>query len=259
MKNPLKKALKAGALTLGSWITFRETSVAEIMARAGFDWLAVDMEHSPIGIADAERLIQVIELAGSVPLVRVSSNDEVIIKRVMDSGAYGVIVPMINSAQDAEKAVSAVKYPPAGTRGVGLARAQGYGASFEDYRDTVNSESVVICQIEHKDAVRNIDEIFTVKGVDAFIIGPYDMSASYGIPGKFEHAVIKDAVKKVLKAAVKARVPAGVHIVHPDEAVLKKRVGEGFTFIAYGVDMIFMVESSRKAVSLFKGFTGKGR
>lgn len=255
MKNPLKKSLAGGKLTLGSWITFADTAAVEIMAKSGFDWLAVDMEHSPIDISAAQHLIQVIELCGTVPLVRVSSNDPIIIKRVMDAGAYGVIIPMINNAEDARKAISAVKYPPLGTRGVGLARAQGYGKSFEEYRDTINSQSVVIFQIEHKEAVENIDEILDVKGADALIIGPYDMSGSYGIPGEFDHPLMKNALARVLKAAKKSGMPLGIHIVYPDPRMLRKRIKEGYPFIAYGVDMIFLLEQCRQAMRSFRDIT----
>src|SRR3989338_2009418 len=152
----LKEKLKNKNLTIGSWITIGHPSIAEIMVKAGFDWLAVDMEHSAITLEQAQTLIQVIELGGCVPLVRVEENNPTLIKRVMDTGAYGIIVPMVNNKSDAVKAVEAVRYPPLGKRGVGLARAQGYGISFEKYKKWLNTESVVIVQIEHIDAVRNL-------------------------------------------------------------------------------------------------------
>src|SRR5579885_2235656 len=128
----LKQRLRSGDTTVGSWITLAHPAIAEIMAKAGFDWLVVDLEHSVITIREAEELIRVIELCGSVPLVRVSANEPVQIKRVMDAGAHGVVVPMVNSREDAARAVASVKYPPRGARGAGLARAQGYGTSFEE-------------------------------------------------------------------------------------------------------------------------------
>ncbi|MDD1676831.1 MAG: aldolase/citrate lyase family protein, partial [Methanomicrobiales archaeon] len=144
MQNPLKKKLAGNQVTIGSWITLGHTAVAEVMAEAGFEWLTIDMEHSVITLDVAQQLMQVIEGHGVVPLVRVGENDPTLIKRVMDAGAYGVIVPMVNSAQDARRAVAAVRYPPSGTRGVGLARAQAYGMDFESYAATINEESVVI-------------------------------------------------------------------------------------------------------------------
>jgi len=120
-------------ISIGSWITLGHFSIAEIMANAGFDWLCIDLEHSVIDYYEAEQLIATIESNGCVPYVRVGANDPTIIKRVLDAGAKGVIVPMVNTPEDAQKAVNASKYPPKGNRGVGLARAQGYGFSFDEY------------------------------------------------------------------------------------------------------------------------------
>ena len=157
----LRKDFFRNGLSFGSWITFTSTASAEIMAKAGFNWLAIDMEHSPISIERAQELIQVIELSGTIPLVRLSSNDPVQIKRVMDAGAYGIIVPSVNTREDALAAIRATRYPPAGSRGVGLARAQGYGADFEKYKRSVNRDTIVIEQIEHKNAVECIEDILS--------------------------------------------------------------------------------------------------
>ena len=135
----LMEKIKEGELTVGSWITLAHPAIAEIMSKAGFDWLAVDLEHSVITIREAEELIRVISLAGVTPLVRLTSNNPDLIKRVMDAGSHGVIVPMVKSAEDAVIAVESVKYPPVGKRGVGLARAQGYGTEFKEYLKTTIS------------------------------------------------------------------------------------------------------------------------
>lgn len=171
----LMQRLNGNQLTIGSWITLAHPAIAEIMARAGFDWLTIDLEHSVITIREAEELIRVISLHGVPPLVRLTSNDANQIKRVMDAGAHGVIVPMVNSRADAERAVQALHYPPFGKRGVGLARAQGYGTTFADYRNWLEREAVVIVQIEHIDAVNDLEAILTVPGVNGYIIGPYDL------------------------------------------------------------------------------------
>lgn len=154
----LKDKLKNQKLTLGSWITIGSTAVAEAMARSGFEWLTIDMEHSAITLDIAQELIRTIELNNCIPLVRVPENNSRIIKIVMDAGAHGIIVPMVNSKQDAQRAVKSVKYPPEGFRGVGLARAQDYGFDFEGYERWLEKESLVIVQIEHVDAVENIDD-----------------------------------------------------------------------------------------------------
>ena len=201
MNDTLKKKLRRKTVTVGSWITIGHTAIAEIMAKAGFDWLAVDMEHSVITLHEAQQLIQVIELSGVAPLVRVGENSAYLIKRVMDAGAHGVIVPMINTKEDARNAVNAVKYPPLGTRGVGLARAQGYGMDFERYKNRVNRDSVVIAQIEHIKAIENLEDILSTEGIDAFFVGPYDLSGSLGIPGQLKHPKVVKALERVMKIA----------------------------------------------------------
>ena len=197
----LKKTLKNKKITLGSWITLAHPAIAEIMAKAGFDWLTIDMEHSAITLHQAQQLVQIVELCNVTPLARVGENNPNLIKRVMDTGVHGVIVPMVKHKGDAIRAVSAVKYPPLGTRGVGLARGQGYGLEFEKYKEWVNKESIVIVQIEHIEAVRNLDEILSVEGIDGFIIGPYDLSASMGIPGEFEHPDVIEALNRVMETS----------------------------------------------------------
>ena len=212
---------------VGSWITLAHPAIAEIMAKAGFDWLAVDMEHSVITIREAEELIRVIDLAGVVPLVRLTSNNTDQIKRVMDAGAYGIIVPMVNSSEDAEKAVRAVKYPPSGGRGVGLARAQGYGASFRSYLDWQKDATTVIVQVEHIDAVNNLEAIFSVDGVDGYIIGPYDLSGSLGVPGQFDHPDFLNAMERVKAVAGKTGMAGGIHVIEPDPEQLRLRIEKG--------------------------------
>ncbi|MFH2201706.1 MAG: aldolase/citrate lyase family protein [Elusimicrobiota bacterium] len=244
----VRKKLAAGQATLGSWITFTDPSVAEIQARAGYDWLAVDMEHSPITLDIAQDLIRVIALCGVCPLVRVPANDPTIIKRVLDAGAEGIIVPMVNSRRDAENAVAAARYPVRGRRSVGIARAQGFGPGFKRYVREAGDSVLVVVQIEHIEAVRKIDSILKVKGIDAFMVGPYDLSGSMGIPGQLDNPKVAEALKKVAAAGRKAKVPAGVHIVYPEPERMAARREEGFQFLAYGVDFLFLGETSRAGV-----------
>src|SRR3990172_10775671 len=205
----LKQKLHSGRATIGSWITFGHVGIAEIMANAGFDWLTVDLEHSVISIATAGDLIRVIDLCGVAPLVRLTSNHSDQIKRVMDAGSHGVVVPMINCADDAARAVAAVHYAPEGVRGVGLARAQGYGVGFKEYFAWQKLNAIVIVMIEHKVALDHLDEILTVPGVDGFIIGPYDLSCSLGIPGQFDHPDFVAAKEHVLATARRLGICAG--------------------------------------------------
>lgn len=240
MNNTLKKKLQRQEITIGSWITLGHTSIAEIMAKAGFEWLVVDMEHSVITLEIAQHLIQVIEGSGIIPLVRVGENNPTVIKRIMDAGAYGVIVPMVNTKKQAEAAVKAVKYPPFGTRGVGLARAQGYGMEFKRYRDWVNKESIVVVQIEHKEAIENLEDILKVDGVDASIIGPYDLSASMGHPGEFAQIELRNALKRYLDVCALLNKPAGLHVVQPDADEVSKKIKEGFRFVGFSLDTLFL-------------------
>ena len=248
----LKQKLKEKKLALGSWITMKDPAIAEIMAKAGVDWLAIDMEHSSLTMTECQEIIRVIDLCGVVPLVRVGENNLLLIKRAMDAGAGGVIVPMVNSRQDAEKAVAAVKYPPVGTRGVGLSRAQGYGVSFDEYKKWVEKESIVVIQIEHKDAVDNLEEIFSVEGVDAFIVGPYDLSGSLGIPGDFKADSMKKAINKVQKISKEKNMCSGYHVVFPEIRLLEQKVKEGFTFLAYSVDFLLLGEKFREGIDRVK-------
>jgi len=234
---PLKSRLAEGQVTVGSWLTLAHPAIAEIMSRAGFDWLTVDLEHSVITIREAEEVIRIIELLGVVPLARLSANDPVQIKRVMDAGAHGVIVPMVNSSADAEVAVKAVRYPPMGKRGVGLARAQGYGNSFERYREWINRESVVIVQVEHIEAVDNLEAILSVEGVDGFIVGPYDLSGSLGVPGQFDHPSMKEAMERIRTVGFSFGKASGIHVIEPNVEELRQRLAEGYSFVAYSLDI----------------------
>lgn len=249
ISNTLKHRVAGGELTIGSWITLAHPAIAEIMARAGFDWLTVDLEHSVITIREAEELIRVISMCGVPPLVRLTSNDSNQIKRVMDAGAYGVIVPMVNSREDAERAVQSVYYPPVGHRGVGLARAQGYGTSFADYRAWLEEEAVVIVQIEHIGAVNDLEAILTVPGVNGYIIGPYDLSASMGIPGEFNDPRVVAAIEKVRNTGIALGKPGGLHVVEPDSAKLIDAINTGFRFLAYSLDTRILDVHSRRGLA----------
>ncbi|MFZ2406191.1 MAG: aldolase/citrate lyase family protein, partial [Methylobacter sp.] len=222
-------------------------SIAEILAMAGYDWVVIETEHTAIDVSEVLRLIIAIEQRGSVPLVRLAWNDPIQAKAVLDSGSAGVLVPMINSKADAELAVQMTKYPPLGFRGVGLARAQGYGENFDEYVKNANDDTLLIVQIEHKDAVANIEEILSVPGVDGTFIGPYDLSLSLGIPGKINNPEVLAEKRKVLEATLAHGLIAGVHFVQPSTAAddCRKAITEGYRFIALGTDILFLGDSAR--------------
>ncbi len=245
LNNKVKKKLRNNQVTIGSWITLAHLSIPEIMASAGFDWLTIDMEHSVISMDDAQTLISAIESKGIVPLVRVSENSPNLIKHAMDAGAYGVIVPMVNSAEDAERAVHSVKYPPLGSRGVGLARAQKYGTGFEDYVKKLNKNSIVIVQVEHINSVNNLEEIIATDGVDGCIIGPYDLSGSLGVPGQFDHPDMIEAINRVENICKEKNFPLGFHVIPADNNLVTEKVNRGYTFIAFSIDFMFLGSKCR--------------
>ena len=254
----LKQRLQNKELTIGSWITIGNSTIAEILANAEYDWLVVDLEHTTISLEQAGELIRTIELSGVSSLVRPTSNNEDQIKRVMDAGAQGIVVPMVKSVEDARLAVAATRYPPLGIRGVGLARAQGYGSFFQKYlswQSDIDSGPVVIVQIEHVDAVANLEKILNVEGVDAFIIGPYDLSCSMGIPGEFDHPKFKQIIENIIEIGRKTSAVSGIHIVEPDIKKLSEAIKAGHKFIAYSVDIRMLDVASRKGIDEVRSLT----
>lgn len=236
----LKSLINQKKLSIGSWIQLPDVFSAEIMAKAGFDWLVIDMEHGLINLNYAFKLIQIISLAGGVPFVRLNENDPSLIHRVMDAGARGVIVPMVNSLEDARRALDALNYPPAGKRSFGLGRAHHYGKEFESYIRKAKRSSILVVQIEHISALDNLGLILSLKGIDACIIGPYDLTGSMGIPGKFNDKRFNVVLDKIIKTIQNSDKLLGIHIACPSEVDLKHRIAQGFKFIAYGMDTTFL-------------------
>lgn len=248
----VKEKLQNNILTLGSWITIGHQSIVEIMASAGFEWLTVDLEHSSIDLSKAMELITIIQANSMTALVRVSKNEEVIIKRVLDSGAEGVIVPMVRTALDAKQAVDYVKYPPFGERGVGLSRAQKYGIGFEKYKEWQENGTIVIAQIEHIESVHNIDEIINTPGIDGTIVGPFDLSASMGYPGEYNRPEVKAALKHIEERCKFFNKPLGFHVVSSDHQQVKEKIEHGYTFVAFGLDFLFLGDMARNQMIFLK-------
>ena len=250
----LKQKLKKNKLTIGCWLTIPNPLIPEILSLAGFDWLCVDLEHTSIDLNQLLPLIISIENQKMVPLVRVGENNPNLIKRVMDIGAHGVIIPNVNSAKEARQAVESVKYPPSGSRGVGLYRSQGYGRKFKNYLQWLENENVVIIQIENIKAIENIDEIFATKGIDAFLIGPYDLSASMNIPGNFNDKEFKKNIIKILNSSKKYKIPAGFHSVSSDPKEAIKKIKENYKFLAFSLDSIILQDAAISAMNKIKQF-----
>ena len=244
--NNIKNALTSGGITVGSWLNFAHTSNAEILASAGFEFVGIDMEHSVIDLYELQNVIMAVESCGAAPIVRLTSNDENQAKQVMDAGAWGVIVPMVKTAEEARRAVSSVKYPPVGIRSVGIGRAHKYGYAFREHFETANDQSLVIVQIEHIDALEEIDGIFSTPGVDGYMIGPMDLSGSMGIAGEMRHPEMIRVQKKILAAAKRNNVAPGIFIIYPDEDALREYIGEGYQFFVIGSDLVFLSEFAKK-------------
>ncbi len=244
----LRDKLREGKLCAGSWCQIGHPANAEILARAGFEWIAADCEHGEFedrGIGDFCRAVRQFDTA---PLVRVKQNAVMPIRRALDLGAVGVIVPLVNTAAEAEQAVKAASYPPKGIRGFAWQRGNNWGMDFDSYAKEFTP--VVIVMIESRTAVDNINEIMAVDGVDGCFVGPYDMSGSYGIVGQTGHQTIKDACLRVAEACLRHRKAAGQHIVTPTSDNVRLAVTQGFTFLALGMDSYFLGKGARAALEL---------
>ena len=235
----IRTALQSGSASIGSWMQIPDSNIAEIMGRAGYQWVAMDMEHGPVSVGQLPDIFRALELGGTLPLARVASPLPINCRQALDQGAAGVVVPMIFSAQQLQAIVSECHWPPRGRRGVGFQRANVFGKFFDTYAQEAQ-EALVIAQIENVDAVNNLESIVKVEGLDAIMVGPYDLSASLGIIGDFENKKYKDVLNKILEVCAKQKMPCGIHVVQPDPKMLEQRIREGFTFIAYGVDTVFL-------------------
>jgi 2-dehydro-3-deoxyglucarate aldolase/4-hydroxy-2-oxoheptanedioate aldolase len=225
---------------IGTLLSISAPPVAEIIAMSGFDWVFIDMEHSAMSLESVQNAIQIME-GKILTIVRVPSNDEVWIKRILDTGCDGIIVPMVNSADEARKVVQASKYPPEGRRSVGLARAHKYGAAFKEYVENANRDLVIMIQCEHKEAVRNFDDILKVKGIDSVFIGPTDLSASMGLTGQVSHPDVLAAIRLVKEKCRKAGMPYGIYSTGTDDMV--SEINTGCTFLLTGVDSNMLLNS----------------
>ncbi len=247
--NPFRQALLDRRLTIGSWIQLSHCVSAEVLAQAGYEWLCVDCEHTEMQVAELAAHARAMQPYGPVALVRVQSCDTLVIRRALDMGVMGVVVPMVDTPEQALQAVAAAKYPPQGVRGHAYHRGNAFGAQFEQYARDANDEIAVVVMIESRQAVANIDAIMAIDGVDAAFVGPYDMSGSYGCPGQTASAVIVDACAKVVQACAQAGKTAGLHVVLPTEQTITQAMDAGFTMIAIGADVIYLRQACRAALA----------
>lgn len=239
-----KYKLKSGLPSIGTWITIPSQTIAEVLCQVGFEWIVIDLEHSAISLETAADLVRLVDLSDKGVLVRVPSRAAHLVPRLLDAGAHGIITPNVTTADEALGAVRATRYMPWGDRGVGLGRAQGYGATFSEYLEWQANGPVVIVMIESDEATNNIVEITRTPGLDGILIGPYDLSASLGRPGDFESFDFRNRIHKIREAASKAGVFAGIHVVEPSPRSLGSAIDQGYTFLPYGVDFNFLRQAT---------------
>ena len=249
-KNRVKQKLQHGEPSIGTWLSTGSPLAAEVLAHAGFDWLTVDMEHNAIDMESLLACFYAITTTDTVPFVRVPWNDPAILKRVLDVGAYGVVVPNIKTPEEAEQAVQACRYPPEGFRGVGGVRGRLYGGP--DYFERANEEIAVVLMIEDTEAVRRIAEICNVPGIDALFIGPNDLAASLGVPPRYDnpHPDHKSAVRQVLETGKRFNVPVGIHCGSAEE--VNCRIAEGFLWLPIASDTRLLETAAREATDQVK-------
>lgn len=244
-----RKRLQDRELLLGGWMQIGHPAVAEIMARVGFDWVCVDLEHGAIDLESMTNIFRTLDGFDCTPVARLPLNDPVWIHRCLDAGARALIIPMVKTAEEAEDAVREAKYPPRGNRGYGYSRANMHGIDFDRSIQTANDDIAMIMQIEHKDAIANLDAILDVPDVDGLFIGPLDLSGSMGITGQMDHPDMVAALKRYRDACADHKTTAGMHIVRPDDGNVWATIENGYSLIALGLDNVFIHEGAAAALA----------
>ena len=245
--NPVKQKLRQGEPTFGTWLSLGSLHATRVLARSGFDWLTLDMEHAPFDWNQAAMIFAAVADAGCVPLARVPEGDHYCIKRVLDAGAWGIVVPMVDTVQQARVAIAAAKYPPVGNRSVGGGmHALNFDASAGDYYERANDEILVVLQTESPTGVTNGEAIYSLPGCDAIFIGPNDLRFNMrtpdgGKPTPEEHEAL---VQQVIQTGKKTGTPTGIHTMSPENAL--QRAEQGMQFIAVASDLRMMNESAER-------------
>lgn len=236
----LKRKLRSRERIFAAWSSLGHPSATEVFARSGVDFVGIDMEHSTISQEEARRNIVAGQAGGALCLPRIATHDNAAVKRLLDSGADGIIAPNVDTGEQAETLLSFMKYPPLGKRGFGVARCQGYGFDFDEYVAQWNDHAVFIAQVESITSVENIDGILVVDGVDGVMVGPYDMSGSLGIPGQIHHEKVQGAAARAIEACKRHGKACGTHLVEADPEGVAKAFEAGYTFVVLGSD-VFML------------------
>lgn len=249
-RNPVKAALQAGQPQVGTWLSLGNIYATRVMARVGFPWLTLDMEHSPLDWSTAGVVFGAIADAGCTPICRVPRGTHENIKRALDAGAHGIVVPMVNTVAEAREAIAAAKYPPAGNRSVGGGlHAMNFDATAGDYYKRANDEILVILQTESPEGVENAEAIYSLPGVDAIFVGPNDltfqMRGADGVDPTPDQ--LEAMLQRILAAGKKVGTPVGLHVQSIEDC--KRRIEQGWQFLAVGSELRFMTMEAQKIVS----------
>lgn len=256
-----RSRLRAGEPVVGTWVSIGHPAIAEITAAAGPDFVTIDMEHAAIGIETVENLVRAVDAApdtstpAATAVVRVPSTDPVAIKRVLDTGVEGLMVPRVDSAAQAADVVAASRYPPDGIRGTAAGRAANYGSTFAEYLTHADESIARIVQIETEQAVGNAREIAAVEGIDALFVGPADLSTAVGTALDYDHEEFRSAVKSVTAAAAAGDTPVGIFVTDPDR--IDDWLSLGFTFGIVGFDAKFLIDGNRELLAAFRAGLNK--
>ncbi len=234
MKESFGKALSAKHLLAGLNVQCSAAEYLEVIACSGLDWAFIDCEHSAITLPELRLVLQLFRNR-IYAAVRIADQSETAIKQALDLGADGLIIPQVNSAEQLEKIISYSKYFPVGQRSVGSFRAHGYGKSFESYLQCANEDTAIIALIENIEGVRNIDSIVRVPGLSAVFIGPFDLSASLGLPGKVNEPVVQDAIERIRLACVSVDISLGIYCADPSKSVALR--ANGYNLLSYSSDL----------------------
>jgi 4-hydroxy-2-oxoheptanedioate aldolase len=251
--NPIKKKLRAGLPSFGTWLSLGDLYAARVLARLGFDWLTLDMEHQPIDWSTAAAIFGAIADAGCVPLARVPEGNHFLIKRVLDAGAWGIVAPMINTVEQAKEVIAATKYPPVGNRSLGGGlHGLNFDATAGDYYKRANDEILVVLQTESPTGVANAEAIYSLPGVDAIFVGPVDLRANMRKPDGTEapDAEFEATLDRIIAAGKKTRTPTGMHVMNAEAAL--KRAAQGMQFIAVASELRMMTAKAEEFLKTLK-------
>lgn len=253
----LKQKLRSRETCFAGWTSFGEPQITEVFANAPFDFIGIDIEHGTTSFQQSQRIIAAAQAGGTLCLPRIASHSMEMIKRLLDSGADGIIVPMVENAAQVKNIIDWVKYPPLGKRSFGVNRGQNYGFDFDRYVSDWNKSSTLVVQIESMEGVKNIDEILSFDEIDAVMVGPYDLSGSLGIPGQIDHPKLKEAAQHVIEAAKRAGRGCGSQLVEFDVASIKAKQTDGYSFIVLASDVFLLKTWTEQTARIINDSTNR--